>query len=648
MFMIETDPILRSTPELPDGAPSLPDVSRLKDSLEVAELSKATVGRLRASQTEWLNSLIESKLAAFDKDDVFGYEQARKDALLTAHEELSTQLVEYNKLFLGEFIAEDDPAFRYRLHLLNSFSVNRMSDEEWYLGEQQDDGSYDRTKSGQEKCFVAWKKAGGKRKVATAVLDTSTDGDDETGDDDADEEPDEDDTPDPAEVARAERVALAAEKAAEMALANGNLDAARNALAEAEVQYRTKGMFARKKHSKAQYQELKQAYEDAMKTAVIAGFEHKKADRIANDQEPFTAEEINKLAQSTFATEFGEFTKAQNELSFMTNYGKKARKFGEVSLKRRLLRSAAVLGAGAVGMATGGIFAAGMFGVAAGLRVWQTKSAGTVGHSTAKGTERITQKINKKNINETNAIIDLNTSDNIDTVAEVMATGIGQVAERTRSSNSRRRKMVPILIGSALVGGALKGFSEYESSKDTFAQVKQNLTNVDWNPFRTHDVVEASDAVKTPKSGSGLTFSDESTYINEATPTGSGSVSTGEVRDSLDNLRPSGSVDIGPELADLSNASTGINPATGDLFRSDLTMSVLDGKGFAYDVESAGIVPKGYGVKLAEYLHTKGFDNGAHIPGFKNLSMWHTSTGTSVWSTEAARALAEFKAASGL
>lgn len=81
---------------------------------------------------------------------------------------------------------------------------------------------------------------------------------------------------------------------------------------------------------------------------------------------------------------------------------------------------------------------------------------------------------------------------------------------------------------------------------------------------------------------------------------------------------------------------------------SGIRMPVMDGKGFITDVESSGLVPKGYGAEFAQFLHVRGLDNGVDIPGFKNLGMWHTADGTSPWTNNAALALYEFKTTKGL
>jgi hypothetical protein len=97
-----------------------------------------------------------------------------------------------------------------------------------------------------------------------------------------------------------------------------------------------------------------------------------------------------------------------------------------------------------------------------------------------------------------------------------------------------------------------------------------------------------------------------------------------------------------PVVVEYPPLKLGIDPMTGDLYRSDIKMPVLDGHGFAFDAEAAGLVPKGMGDELTAHLQSKGLDDGAHIPGFKNGGMWHTETGYSPWSNEAALALAEF------
>lgn len=507
--------------------------------------------------------------------------------------------------FLKQFISEDAPRFDEYLRIVRSFSIDKISEEEMALGRIDD------TTGERDEDTAGYKLLDQTRteKVAEII--------------------------DPAEVAKAEKVALAAEKKAEYEVAKEKLDLARTALAKAEVEYRTKRMFKRKLISDEEYTQLKETYESASRDFSATGFAHIKTERDAAGEPPFTPKELNVIAQTAFAREFGNFVEEQSKISHLTEEGKKVRMYGEATLKKKFLRTALVLGAGVLGMATGGVFAAGFYGAAAGLRVWQVKSAGTVGHSTAKGTERITRKINRGSLRDTNAIIDLNDTDNTDALADIIATGHRQVAERTRSSNSRRRKMVPILIGSALVGGALKGFSEYESSKDTFAQVKQNLTNYDWNPFRTHDVVENSPAKVTGSPAGSEIFTPDPN-----SPGGTG------MEGGL--FEPPVKPPIEPASGGIPDFNFGTNPATGDLFRSTVSMDVLDGQGFIYDVEAAGIVPKGYGAELANFLHERGIDNGAHIPGFKYMGMWHTATGSSTWSNEATVALQLFKNQKGL
>jgi hypothetical protein len=82
--------------------------------------------------------------------------------------------------------------------------------------------------------------------------------------------------------------------------------------------------------------------------------------------------------------------------------------------------------------------------------------------------------------------------------------------------------------------------------------------------------------------------------------------------------------------------------------RGTVRMKVLDGKGFSTDVESAGIVPKGYGDKLATYLKDQGMADGNHIPGFKDGRMFHVSGDYSTWSLDALHALKQFKLDNGL
>jgi hypothetical protein len=85
-------------------------------------------------------------------------------------------------------------------------------------------------------------------------------------------------------------------------------------------------------------------------------------------------------------------------------------------------------------------------------------------------------------------------------------------------------------------------------------------------------------------------------------------------------------------------------PTPRPLPKAELHVPIIDGKPFLVDLERAGVVPRGQGQALVNFLHARGLDNGVDIPGFKDLRTWHTVPGYSPLSPKAIQAIADFKA----
>lgn len=189
-------------------------------------------------------------------------------------------------------------------------------------------------------------------------------------------------------------------------------------------------------------------------------------------------------------------------------------------------------------------------------------------------------------------------------IATKLRGKVANVFDRGGERMSKKRKVAILALG--IVG---TGTVVYLAAKGHIDINPWDGDGVDLNPFNNHP----------PQGGGG------------ARPESLGGGSGG-------GASPQSPLEVQPP------SGTGINPETGDLFRSDILMQVYDGKGAAQQFEMNGLVPQGYGQQLAQLLHDRGLDNGAHIPGFKDMGMWHTADGTSPWSNEAKQALLDFKA----
>lgn len=456
----------------PIEAPRAAEIDHLPADGELLFMDIHAVNALRSAQHHILGQSIDH--ISSTHGGALGFADIEREAIKDCREAFDEVSVD----FLKQFIAEDADNFSLYLTTLREFSIDKITDEEMAMGKvDPDTGERDEETAG----YIVLEK---KRRELSGESVT-------------------DDDTDPDKTARETRKATAE---AAKAIADGDLDIARESLAKAEVHYRTKKMFGRKLAKNDEYEALKAAYQKASVEAAKAEFELMKATAAASEEAEPTAEQINHKAQALFAEEFNKFAEAQNNEAYFTEYGKKARKFGEVTVGKRLKRIATIAGIGALGMATGGIYAAAMFGTATALRIWQTKSAGTVGHSTKKGTDRITKKVNKSIVEDTKQVISANESTDTDVLASTIGSSHRSVAERTHKSNSRRRKMVPVLIGAALAGGVVKSMAEWNEKKDLIGNVNENIRDTDWkhplrewNPFNHNEgVVEHTD---TPTGG---------------------------------------------------------------------------------------------------------------------------------------------------
>lgn len=587
--------------------PRITGTAEIADKLEVPHNSVTSINHLRALQTDWLNR--ESKQQQQIRYP-FGVSSLMKYAVEAEVSEaasiaLSGALDGFNRRYLSQFMPETDPGFESQLNFLNDYSINTMDDMTYLVGPLTNNGSRDHTKAGINQVIATWQAAGGK--LRTIVPPTSPEPSPEP---EPEPVPEPTPEPEPTPTPGDEKEKLYEEK--KQALNNARVN-----LAKLQTDFRHKfGWNGRKRRD--DLADAKAAYEEAVREHIKAGF-----DVIREENPGITRQEVQQLALTAYANEFQAMLNEQKKPEYVDGtYGRAVRKLGSMSLPKKIALSTLVAGASAAAAITGGVAMATSAIGFLGYRVGKTIIRGPVGHNTESGTNRILGKVTKKTDEAAKRDIEHFSRGSTDEqFASIIGGHILRSAERIdRSDRNRRMTSAGITIAS-LVPGLIGTIHKIQGAQEIRSSAS--------NPLRPDR---------------------DRLGLGDSTPSGEANL-PGDIEapsvDSVADTTPSSTPNIGGEVADMGGASAaeiqyGWNPLTGDLFRSEIHMPVLDGQGFAFDVEDAGLVPKGRGYEFALYLHSLGLDDGAHIPGFKDLGMWHTSTGYSNWSTDAARALWNF------
>lgn len=430
--------------------PSVEDIESL-DASDKSYLSVEAISYLRHFQYNVRNSLRHETLTSDPSADLEATDAATYDSLHDLNHE-----------YLTNFIGEDDEMFEEYLSHLDSLSINNMSYTEFNDGPLDDDGNPDASQAG-------WLKAYRYHQEATKASDPNID-DDGKGIDIPDPvnpvDPDVDTTPIPVDTA-------------EYDAAINNLNLARDALAKAEVQFRTRKWFNGPK-SRTELKRLRDLYEEASYNASLAHFTKLKEEQ----DDVLEIEALRAEAATFFANEFKAYTDAQNNTEYFTKHGKKARALGEASLGKKLKKAILPLGITALGALTGGTGALIGFGIATGMRLKSNIDGGTIGHRTKNQSEALIHKKTKKTKESIDSIIGTLNTDEIGEAARIIASGHKQTAENIHKSNVNRRRFTGAVIGAGALLGAVKIAQNYDNVQSMWQSIKN------FSPFDENKIIE--------------------------------------------------------------------------------------------------------------------------------------------------------------
>jgi hypothetical protein len=372
--------------------------------------------------------------------------------------------------YLKQYVNELDPSYQDHFDMIRSVSIDNMNHDSFEKGDLLPDGTYDEENSGWRKTYDYHR--------ALVEIPTANHIDAEPTADDEDQPPtdptdDDTDPEDPDLLTPNPFTEIIQNLSVEYADLQAALKPIREARARAEVEFGSRRWFSGHKRRKALV-ELSDAYNAANVEAAKKYFELKKteAEEIGL---PLESEELNRLAQIYFGEEYAEYAKLQSEASYLTDFGKKCRHLGSLPLKNKLWRMArntgSVVGLGVLGVATGGLAGAAAFGIAAGIRVVQTRNTGMIGHRNDEKTAKTTQKAIKKTVAKTDETIMANKSVETDDLAKLVAESTSGVLDRIHQSNKNRRRILGATMGAAALVGFAKAYSSWQNGSDIFSHI---------------------------------------------------------------------------------------------------------------------------------------------------------------------------------
>jgi hypothetical protein len=419
---------------------------------ELNYLDINSINALRLAQDVFLSKSADEALANLtDRYDI----PASRLELANSMAESYTLIDTLTKDYLLQYIDETDPKFDEYYAKLRQFSIDNMTSDELANGKKDVDGNRIVDTEG-------WRGLLSYRTAEISALTPS-----EPADDDTDPEDPELLTPNP--FTEIIRDLLDKNVEASEALKN-----AREALARAEVEFRSRRWFSGHKRRKALV-ELRDAYNTANVEAAKSHFELEKT-RAEEYGKPMDSQELNQMALVLFSEEFKKYAELQSEESYLTDFGKKCRALGSVPLKERLWRmsrnKAAVVGFGVLAVATGGIGAIFAVGAASTIGVIQTRNSGTFGHGKTEKSKETTDKVIKKTVANTEIAIRENKSVDNDDLAKLVSESTSGVSDRIHSSNRRRRTILGVSMGAAVLGGVFKAYSGWENGSAIFGYIK--------------------------------------------------------------------------------------------------------------------------------------------------------------------------------
>jgi hypothetical protein len=417
---------------------------------ELNHLDINSINSLRSAQEMFRLKTFQDAIRSITGDDL---DEIHRDLEATKADSLS-QLGDLTKDYLLQYIDETDPKFDEYYAKLREFSIDNMTSDELANGNKDVDGNRVADTEG-------WRGLLSYRTTEISTLTPTDPTDDDTDPEDPDLL-----TPNPyTEIIQNLSIEYADLQAA--------LKPIREARARAEVEFGSRRWFSGHKRRKALV-ELSDAYNAANVEAAKKYFELKKteAEEIGL---PLESEELNRLAQIYFGEEYAEYAKLQSEASYLTDFGKKCRHLGSLPLKNKLWRMArntgSVVGLGVLGVATGGLAGAAAFGIAAGIRVVQTRNTGMIGHRNDEKTAKTTQKAIKKTVAKTDETIMANKSVETDDLAKLVAESTSGVLDRIHQSNKNRRRILGATMGAAALVGFAKAYSSWQNGSDIFSHI---------------------------------------------------------------------------------------------------------------------------------------------------------------------------------
>ncbi len=402
--------LFRSSAPTSEYVPAQPELAPKTIDKTAAYIHPLNISELRSTQQAWIDAETKRRYVADGGMLLFDISASQLPNYQATLSELTPKLYGFNEAFISSHADADDPKLAEYVSLLNTLSINNISESEWYLGPKTDKG-YDNTKSGITRAYAEWSK------YTAEPVDTDDDVDDL--DDDPDEEvarlaalaaaEEERLAREAAEKARLEEERLRLEldaKNAEILKRRGELDLSRKTLEEsvsklAESQALRRFRFipnflARKSNlaHRDQLNELSEAKDAALKDYATKVFEAFKADK-----PDATEDELRQIAAQLTKAHFEMTIKEQTNPNYVHGkWANAARVIGRQSVKKRV--AIGVIGGGAALAVTAGAAFIGGVGALAvglpGLGIVKGISAlknGVYGHGSKTNSDEVMRKV---------------------------------------------------------------------------------------------------------------------------------------------------------------------------------------------------------------------------------------------------------------